>query len=378
MSHRVLRDEQPLPDSEPEEQLFNFIIDINIDGVQVFNNSEQAEVIPILAVIYAIKQSADSTKPPVVIQLRHPFVIGFFLGKCKPNLDQFLAPLFLELKRLCPNNVNPDVTRGREFTASLRCVIADYPMRSYLKRCKGHSGYWSCERCIQEGESIVNPGKKKGKIQMRELNAPLRVDKDYITYRISPDSSDDHVHQNCEDTPFFQFGFGCVSGFAIDPMHTMHAGAFGRRMKGIAFVKAEGQLSKELLTIVNHRILMFQQCKTSDFERVLRPLTTSVRKYKHHELRNMMMYYLFPVFSGLLPNDHLENVLLLQFAMLLLGGFDPNPVSKCDIDEASKILKLYVQQLMNFGFPIRPTTHAIIHLPEDVANFCCGSECLSA
>ncbi len=66
----------------------------------------------------------------------------------------------------------------------------------------------------------MNPGKKKGKIQMRELNAPLRVDKDYISYRISPDSLDDHVHQNCEDTPFFQFGFGCISGFAIDRMHT--------------------------------------------------------------------------------------------------------------------------------------------------------------
>jgi hypothetical protein len=38
-------------------------------------------------------------------------------------------------------------------------------MRSYLKRVKGHSGYWSCERCVQAGVSrlIHSKGIKKKK-----------------------------------------------------------------------------------------------------------------------------------------------------------------------------------------------------------------------
>ena len=160
-ARRVLRGEDPLPDTINDGKLVHFLIDINIDGVQLFHNSEQAGIIPILAVIYSGNHSADSTEDPVVIQLRHPFVIGFYIGKSKPDLTKFLEPLFAELNRLCPNNVDPEATKGREFTASLRCVIADSPMRAYLKKSKGHSGYRSWERCIQKGISSLVSGNKK-------------------------------------------------------------------------------------------------------------------------------------------------------------------------------------------------------------------------
>lgn len=42
------------------------------------------------------------------------------------------------------------------------------------------------------------------------------------------------------------------------------------------------------------------------------------------------------------------------------------------------MLKKYVQQLIDFGFPIRPTTHTIIHLTEDVETYECGIEVNSA
>ena len=64
--------------------------------------------------------------------------------------------------------------------------------------------------------------------------------------------------------------------------------------------------------------------------------------------------------------------------ILLMGGFDPKPVHEDDIAEPSRVLKLYGEQLIEFGYPIRPTSHAIIHSPEDCAYFKCGAECISA
>ena len=65
-------------------------------------------------------------------------------------MNVFLSAVIKELKRLDPNNEDY-TTIDRQFTFSIRCVVADWPMRSYLKRVKGHTGYWSYERCIQRG-----------------------------------------------------------------------------------------------------------------------------------------------------------------------------------------------------------------------------------
>lgn len=226
--------------------------------------------------------------------------MGFYVGKSKSDLTKFLAPLFAELHRLCPNNVDPDSTKGREFTASLRCVIADSPMRAYLKKCKAHSGYWSCEWCIQEGVPRLVPGNKKQTIEFRDLNAPPRLDEDFHTYYKSDECDDEHIANPNNVGPFFEFGFCVVSGFVINPMHTMTGGAFGRRIRGLAFKPNEGKLGSDQLKLVDYRINMFRGCKLIEFDRFLRALTLSGKKYKHHEMRDFVMYYLFPDFDGIL------------------------------------------------------------------------------
>jgi hypothetical protein len=378
-AQRILRGEKESEPDELQTELPHYFIVINIDGVIAFTNSEQAEIIPILGLVYSVKRSAFSEEPEIVLETRYPFVIGFFHGKEKPDLGKFLEPLFEELKRLSPNNADPVQTAGREFTASLQCVVADTPMRTYLKKIKGHSGYWSCERCIQRGERRSTEGKKKTSIQFLDLNAPPRLDEDFLSYCADNDDCvDDHVAGVEDVSPFFDFGFPMVTGFIIDPMHTFTAGAFGRRLVGVASVKNEGKLKSSQLTEADNRIRLFKACRPSEFDRYLRSLTSCGNKYKHHELRDFKMYNLFPVFDGILQNNQLENIMLLQFSVLLLGGFDPSPVEETNIREAEDALKKYVQQLIDFGFPIRPTTHAIIHIPDDVRTYQCGMECNSA
>jgi hypothetical protein len=117
---------------------------------------------------------------------RTPFIIGFYHGRDKPrNVHSFLQPMLNEFDRLCPDI--DDVIPLRSCTASLRCVIADSPMRSYLKGTKGHSGYWACDRCIQRGEMV------KKIIIMTDVDAPLRTDDDFLSYHTNEFSIDEHV-----------------------------------------------------------------------------------------------------------------------------------------------------------------------------------------
>ena len=210
----------------------HFEIDLNIDGAQVFNNSEQPGIIPILAVIYSVNRSANSSEESVVIQLRHPFIIGFFLNKSKPDLTKFLNPLFAELNRLCPNNDDLEKTEGREFTASLRCVIADGPMRAYLKKCKDHSGYWSCERCIQKGASRLVSGNKKDIIEFRELNAPPRLDEDFADYCKSDECEDELIANPHKLGPFLWIWFLCSIWVCYRPDAHYECGRFWQKTSG--------------------------------------------------------------------------------------------------------------------------------------------------
>ncbi|KZR97460.1 Uncharacterized protein APZ42_007657, partial [Daphnia magna] len=132
--------------------------------------------------------------------------------KGKPDINEFLSPVLEELIRLDPNNHDEFITRGRQFTVSLRCVIADWPMRSYLKRIKGHSGYWSCERCVQKGVSC-------------DINSSRN--EDFLTYCQSDNCLDEHINSLHDLSPLHKLNFPMVSGFVLEPMHTFYAGCVG-------------------------------------------------------------------------------------------------------------------------------------------------------
>lgn len=390
-ARRILHDSGVAPGSSHDDQAANiphFQIDVNIDGVQLYNNTETGEFIPILFVVHSVSKSFDQPETERVLSRSNPAIVGFYHGKKKPSPKSFLGKFVFELNRLSPFNHDPAITKGREFTVSLRCVRTDGPMRSYLKRTIGHSGYHSCDRCIQPGTQcpVNKAGRygwtqsgKKTTLQLRDLNAPLRTDEDFFTYTADDDVEDNHVPNVADVSPFADVPqFGLVSGFIIDSMHTMQAGAFGRALFNLVHSKTEGGLSKKSLADIDRRLAIIKQCKPSEFDRHVRPLSKCVNKYKHHELRQVLYYCLLPVLKGVLTKDRLDHIMLLQQSMLLLGGFNPSPVPPSDIKEASRLLKMYVQKCIDYGWPIRFTLHQIIHLPEDVEYYKCGVECLSA
>lgn len=337
----------------------------------MFESSDAAKLIPILGRIHSVRPNHQSEEGKIIFSNSSPFIIGFHLGK-EPirDVNQFLAFLMDELQYLSPLNL-PRTGSSRVLTVSVRAVIADGPMRSFLKCTKSHSGYWACDRCIQKGERLKNI------LEYRHVSSPPRLDSEFTSYHVNDISVDEHIPNPRRMSPFLDISFPMVSGFVIDPMHTMLEGAFGRRLEGLANVRDEGKLTKTQLVEVNRRICLYKNWKVNDFDRSVGKFEDCAR-YKCHVKRQFLYYLLFPVFENIVERQTLDHLMILQHAMILLGTFKNEPVEKRNIDKAESLLKNYVVELHDRNIPIRFVSHQIIHLPRDVETYKSGIETLSA
>ena len=243
-------------------------------------------------------------------------------------------------------------------------------MRSYLKRTKGHAGYWACDRCVQKGEMINRT------MMLTNVSAPLRKDEDFLSYHVNDFSRDEHIPDPKDISPFVKINFNMVSGFVIDSMHTVFEGAFSSRLQGLAFHPLEGKLTPRKLAQVEERIQYFKYCKPYEFDRCVGKFC-KVKNYKIHVLRQFLYYYLFPVFHGILDEDILEHIMLLQQSMLLMGAFDRKPVAESRLSKAEQALKSYSVELFERNIPCRFTSHQTTHTHQDPRTFECGIEQVS-
>jgi hypothetical protein len=144
-------------------------------------------------------------------------------------------------------------------------------------------------------------------ILLRNVNAPARTDADFLTYHVNDYSIDEHLKDPNDVSPFLNVNLPMVSGFVIDPMHTVIEGAFGRRLEGFVFVPAEGKLTSTQIAETNKRIKFFHLCRPYGFDRFVDKLE-KCKNYKIHVKRNILYYLLFPLFKGIL-SEMTSNIL---------------------------------------------------------------------
>jgi len=75
---------------------------------------------------------------------------------------------------------------------------------------------------------------------------------------------------------------------------------------------------------VEKRLKFFRSSRPYEFDCYV-GLFSQCGKYKSHALRQFLYYLLFPVFDGIDVEDNLEHVMLLQYAMILLGAYKMIP-----------------------------------------------------
>ena len=91
---------------------------------------------------------------------------------------------------------------------SVWVFTCDSPARSFLKCINAHTGYYACERCKVAGEF-------EGTVVFHNLTAEKRTYVDFSGMKY-----DDHQIQK---SILVDYGYHCVTGFALDYMHlTLH------------------------------------------------------------------------------------------------------------------------------------------------------------
>jgi hypothetical protein len=143
MKRRLDRMNQELAIQEEDKETL-ILIDINIDGVQIFKNSAANQAVPILGCVYSIGGYV------VPLDQSRPFVVGVSHGQGKAPVKAFMYHFLKDVYRLSIKREKG--YDGRKLKVRIRCIICDSPMRYYIFGTCSHSGTYPCTRCHVRGE----------------------------------------------------------------------------------------------------------------------------------------------------------------------------------------------------------------------------------
>nr|XP_047127823.1 uncharacterized protein LOC124808659 [Hydra vulgaris] len=83
------------------------------------------------------------------VSRRKIFIVAIYTWEQKPSsLNVFLDDF---LKELCCLKLSSMTIKSVVHTVKVRAFLCDAPTRSFLKGTVGHTGYYSCEKCIIKG-----------------------------------------------------------------------------------------------------------------------------------------------------------------------------------------------------------------------------------
>jgi len=165
-----------------------------------------------------LTKSSSSCFWPILGYVRHPvykphvFLIGLYWGKDKPlNCNPFLLEFVNETKELCQTGFQ---TAFGIKQVIIDVICCDLPAKSFILKTKGHTGYYSCTRCLISGfyfeHRVCFPGT------------------DCITKRTRIDffnRTDDEFHMTDEVSIITEIpGIDIVNSISIDYMHLVCLG----------------------------------------------------------------------------------------------------------------------------------------------------------
>ena len=324
--------EKQLRDSTHIEET-SLMFDLNIDGLPI-TKSSSTSLWPILGKF-------------VHTSFNTPFIIGVYCGNKKPSsVDVYLTPFINEYKQLQEEGIFID---GIRYNVTLRCIVCDSPARSYVKCTKQFNGYFSCDKCIDEGEY-------RDRMVFLSESASLRTDD---TFRRR--TNEEH---HIGTSPFELLSIDMVKQFPLDSLHVVYLGVMKSLLTSWLNNHRNPRFTSRAIQKLSDMIVIAAQWVPEDFNRKPRGLQELCR-WKGTEFR-MFLLYLGPIIlQHFLPEEYLIHFNSLNCAMRIL----------CDSRDsyrnnayAKELLIYFVQQFkILYGEQyVTSNIHYLIHLNEDV------------
>ena len=311
-------------------------ISVGIDGVPI-SSSNTKSFWPILGILDQVKNSS-------------PFIIGLFCGMSKPYDTKFMEDFINEANELEIHGIDHGL---QKFAFRVSCLVADAPARSFLKSCKQHNSYDSCERCVQEGEWL-------GRVILTQTNCQLRTDD---SFRAQADA--DH-HTGTSN--LIRLSLGPVSQVVLDHMHLVFLGITKKLLRTWVMGKLGHKLCSRDVLSISRKLLQLRPYVPKEFQRKPRALS-ELAHFKATEYRFFLLYSGIVVLKDVLPINKYKHFLKFHAAMhILLSKIASN---KQWNDLARSLIIQFVQEAQNiYGSEfLIYNVHSLIHICDDAMNF---------
>lgn len=310
---------------------------INIDGVPI-DKSTSSQYWPILGAI------SDSTI--------RPFLIGIYYGDSKPKcVASYLDHFVKEANKLYEYGFEYN---GECYKVHIKKICGDAPARAFIKCIKSHSGYFSCERCVQKG-NFTN-----GKITYPSLECDLRCHDSYVEFN-------DKNHQLMKSPLLALKGIDFIYSIPLDYMHMACLGIMKNLLnRWIRERRSTFALKQSFITLISNKMENMSTLAPHEFTRIPRGFQ-NFEKWKATEFRFFMLYAGPVVLLESLSNRLYRNFMYLHYAMRIVCS------DKLIIKYGEKailyikkfclgLIQLYGEEMMVYN------AHSIYHLVQDAVR----------
>lgn len=275
-----------------------------------------------------------------------PKVIGIHYDKKKPsNFNEFLWPFVVELLELLEFGF---VSNGAVLNLNILNFVLDAPSRTSCKSIKHINGYFGCDYCLAEGDSIDH------RMAFLDLEAPWRNDQDYRarTY-------DDYhkIESVLELLPI-----DMIYAFPPDYLHCVLLGVVYWILKYVR--DTPKTLSSNDYIKINKRIDDFKTTQPKEFQRNLRSFIENLGLMKGTEFRQYLMFVFPLLIKDIVSEEILANFVKLQIASTIFGHkrFD------CYYNEADELIRMFILEFAEVYHPrhVVYVVHSLCHMKKFV------------
>lgn len=320
---------------------------INIDGIPLFKSSSEQ--------FWPIMLKFSNFRPALV---------ALYCGGKKPQpVDEFLKDFLEEYKELSQDGL---LVNGKRLGVLIISFICDAPARSFLKCIKGHTGYYACERCEIKGTW--------------DSNVLILDSKEKCTERTDEKFNlgiYEGTHQHGM-SPLIQYGISCIKGFPLDYMHLVCLGVTRRMLLFLMKGPRTCKLSQLQLNLLSTALEGMSNKLPSEFARQPRSLAT-IDRWKATEFRMYILYTSVVALKDIVSIEVYKTSLSLTIGLSILLNSNSH-IRNGYLSYARRLLEYFVHQCHDVFGPhfVVYNVHNIIHIPDDVENYQCSLNSLSA